>query len=51
MQKIHVEANIRFRANIRLTFPHTGEYSLQNIRIKAKIRKTSSEFHMQVNFC
>ncbi len=36
MQKIHVEANIRFRANIRLTFPHTGE-----IRFEAKWIKCS----------
>jgi hypothetical protein len=38
--KIHLAANIRFRANIRLRFSHTGEYLLQNIRLEANIRKT-----------
>ncbi len=32
MQKIHVEANIRFRANICFTFAHTSECLLQNNR-------------------
>ena len=40
MQKIHVATSIRFRANIRLRYSHTGEYLLQNIRIEANIRKT-----------
>jgi hypothetical protein len=43
IKKIHVAANIRFRANIRLRFSHTGKYLLQNIRFKANIRKTLSE--------
>ncbi len=37
----HVEANIRFIAK--------SEYSLQNIRFEANIRKTSSKFHIQVD--
>jgi hypothetical protein len=37
VKQIHVEANIRFRANIRFIFSHTGEYSLQNIRFEANI--------------
>jgi hypothetical protein len=35
-------ANIRFRANIRLRFSHTGEHLLQNIRLEAN-------FHIQTN--
>ncbi len=50
-KQIHVEANIRFRANTRFTFSHTGKYSLQNIHLEENIRKTSSEFHIQVNIC
>jgi hypothetical protein len=33
------------------TFYHTGEYSLQDIRFKANIRKSLSEFHIQANIC
>jgi hypothetical protein len=40
MQKIHVAANIRLR------FSQTGENLLQNIRLEANIRQTSSEFTM-----
>jgi hypothetical protein len=49
MQKIHVEANILFRGNIRFTCSHTGEYLLQNIRFEANIRKTLSKFHSQAD--
>ncbi len=47
--KIHVAANFRFRAYIRLRFSHNGEYLLQNMRLEANIRKTLSEFHIQAN--
>ncbi len=49
MQKIHVAANIRFRANIRLRFSHTDKYLLQNISLEANIRKILSEFYFQAN--
>jgi hypothetical protein len=49
MQKIHVAANIRFIANIRLRFSHTAEYLLQSIHLEANIRKTVSEFHIHAN--
>ncbi len=49
MQKRHAAPNIRFRANIRLRFSHTGEYLLQNIRLTANILKTLSEFHIKAN--
>ncbi len=39
-KQIHVEANICFRANIRFTLSHTGEYLLQIIRFEAKIHQT-----------
>jgi hypothetical protein len=48
-KKLHVAANIRFRANIYLRFSHTGKYFLQNIRLEANIRKTLSKFHIQAN--
>ncbi len=38
-KQIHVEANIRFRANICFTFSHSGKYLLQNIRFKVNICK------------
>jgi hypothetical protein len=34
-----------------LTFSRTGKYGLQNIRFEAKIRKTSSEFHIPAIIC
>jgi hypothetical protein len=40
---------IRFRANIRLRFSHTGEYLLHNIHLEANICTTFSKFHIQVN--
>jgi hypothetical protein len=49
MQKIHVAANICFRANIRLQFSHTGEYLLQNIGLEANVHKTLSKFHIKAN--
>jgi hypothetical protein len=49
--KIHVEANIDFRANICFTFSHTGKYLLQNISFEAIVCKTSSEFLIQANIC
>jgi hypothetical protein len=49
MKKIHVAANICFRANIRLKFSHTCEYLLQNIRLEANNRKSLCKFHIQVN--
>ncbi len=42
-----MRANYRFKANIRLSFSHTGEYFLQNIRLEENIRKTLSEFRIQ----
>jgi len=48
--QIHVEANIRFRANTRFLFLHTSKYLLQNIRFEANIHKTFSKFHIQ-SFC
>ncbi len=50
MQKIHVATNTRFRAYIRWRFSHTSKYLLQNICLEAKIRKTSSEFHIKQIF-
>jgi hypothetical protein len=44
--QIRVEANICFRASIRFTFSHTGEYSFQNICFDANICKASREFHI-----
>ncbi len=38
--------NIRFRANIHLTFSHTGEYLLENIHLEDNIYKTVSEFSL-----
>jgi hypothetical protein len=49
MKKIHVSANICFRANILLRFSHTCKYLLQNICLEANIFKSLSEFHIQVN--
>jgi hypothetical protein len=48
---IHVEANIRFRANILFIFSRTSEYLLQNIGFEANFCKTLSEFHIQANIC
>jgi hypothetical protein len=48
MLKIHVAANMCFRANIRLFSP-TGEYLLQNICLEANICKTLSKSHIQAN--
>jgi hypothetical protein len=45
--QIHVEANIRFKANNRFLFLHTSKYLLQNIRFEANIHKTFSKFHIQ----
>jgi hypothetical protein len=39
-KQIHAVANIRFRANIRFTFSHTGKYLLQNICFEVNVRKT-----------
>ncbi len=50
-EQIHVEAIIRFRANICFIFSYTNKYSLQNIRFGANICKTSSKFHIQANIC
>jgi hypothetical protein len=49
MLKIHVAANICFRANICLRLSHTGEYLLPNICLEANICKTLSKFHIQAN--
>jgi hypothetical protein len=46
---IHVEANIRFGANIIFIFSHASEYLLQNICFEANFCKTSSEFRIQAN--
>jgi hypothetical protein len=59
MLKIHVAANICFRANIRL-FSLTGEYLLislsgkyllKNICLEANICKTLSKSHIQATIC
>ena len=39
-KQIHAVANIRFRANIRFTFSHTGKYLLKNICFEVNVRKT-----------
>ncbi len=39
------------QSEYRLRLSHTGDYLLQNIRLEANIRKTFSEFHIQVNIC
>ncbi len=49
MQKIHVAANICFRANIRLRFSHTDKDLLQNIRLAANILKILSKFYIKAN--
>jgi hypothetical protein len=49
--KIFDLMQIHVAANFLLQFFHTGEYLLQNIRLKANIRKTLSEFHIQANIC
>jgi hypothetical protein len=41
--------NISFDAKKYMSFSHTREYLLQNIRLEAKICKTLSEFHIQAN--
>ncbi len=48
MLKIHVAANICFRANICLRLSHTGE---PNICLEANICKTLIKFHIQANIC
>jgi hypothetical protein len=49
MLKIHVAANMCFRANICLRFSHTGEYFLPNICLEANICKTLRKYHIQAN--
>jgi hypothetical protein len=51
IQKIHVAANILFKANVHLRFSHTGEYLLQNIYLEANNGKTFSKLHIQGNIC
>jgi hypothetical protein len=48
-KQIHVEANICFRENIRFTFSHIGEYSLQNICFEANMAKLQANFYFQAN--
>jgi hypothetical protein len=44
-------ANIRFRANIRLIFPLTGEYLLQSIRLEADSQNFKRISQLQANIC
>jgi hypothetical protein len=40
-KKYKLRANNRFKANICLSFSHTGEYLLQNIRLEENFKRIS----------